>query len=79
MIVKLGTFESFLASLDKVIATWLLCEKEVFGAHYPQSHNSLSTLQRVLCKCNHTYCTQLQNHLVLFLKRELLTKFLFKQ
>jgi len=54
MNVKLGTFEAFLASLDKVLATWLRYEKEVFGTRYPQSRNSLFILLCALRKCNHT-------------------------
>ena len=54
MNLKLGTIEASLASCDKVIATWLRYEKYVFGAEYPQSHNSLFTLLCELCKCKHT-------------------------
>jgi len=35
MNVKLGVFEASLESENKVIATWLGCEKEVFGTQYP--------------------------------------------
>jgi len=54
MNVKLGTFEASLASLDKVWATSLHYEKEVFDTRYPQRRNSLFTFLCALCECNHT-------------------------
>ena len=41
MNLTLGTTEASSASCDKATATWLRYEKYVFGAEYPQCHNSL--------------------------------------
>jgi len=54
MNVNLGTFEASLATLDKVLATWLRYDKEVFGTRYPQSRNTFFILLCALCKCNHS-------------------------
>jgi len=50
MNLKLATIKAFLASCDKLIATWLRYEKYVSGTQFPQSYISLFTLLCAVCK-----------------------------
>jgi len=65
-------FETFLASLYKVLATRLRYEEDVFGTQYPRNRNSLFTLLCALCKCNHTLHSASKSW-GLFLKKGVLT------